>query len=156
MPSRGGVRAIAALLALAAGGACALPTPTARSTEDYGKKAAHTADEVRSAVETTVVALRAEADGKVPGTTLDVLVTEAETDASGAASTFRSIDPPSSSSEDVDLRDRTIELVDGAVDALEQVRLDVRFGNTDQAAGRADDLEHVADDLDRFAEEVGQ
>jgi hypothetical protein len=155
MPSHRGIRATAAAVALAVCGACALPTPTARSSEDYGKKAAHTADEVRSAVETTVVALRAQAKGKVPSTSLDVIVTESESDASGAAGTFRSIDPPSSSAKARDLRDRTIELVDDAVDDLEQVRLDVRAGRFDTAAGRADDLRQRADELDRFAEEVG-
>ena len=156
MPSRRGLRAAIALVAVAAvTGGCALPTPTARSSEDYGKKAAHTADEVRAAVDTTVIALHTQSDGKVPTTTLDVLVTEAENDASGAAATFRSIDPPSSSTADLALRDRALGLVDGAVGALEQVRLDVRFGHFDEATGRTNNLEQLADDLDRFAEEVG-
>jgi hypothetical protein len=145
----------AVLFAVTATGACALPAPTARSSADYGKKAAHTAEEVRSAVETTIVALRAQRDDKVPVRTLDVVVTEAEADAGGAASTFRSIDPPSSSDADRDLRDRAIELVDGAVDELEQVRLDVRLGRTARVAEHVGDLEELADDLDRFADEVG-
>jgi hypothetical protein len=149
------MRALALLAAMAGSGACALPTPTARGSEDYGRKAAHTADEVRSAVVTTIVALHAQERSKVLSTSLDVIVTESETDASNAASTFRSIDPPSSSSDDTDLRDRTIDLVDGAVDAIEQVRLDVRLGHLDEAASRADDLQQVAEDLDAFAQEVG-
>jgi hypothetical protein len=156
MPSRRGIRAAAVLLALTASGACALPTPSARGSKDYGQKAAHTADEVRGAVKTTALALRAQSKGNLPTTTLDVIVTESEADAGGAASTFRAIDPPSSSSDDKDLRDRTIDLVDGAVDDLEQVRLDVRAGHFATAAGRAHDLDALADELDRFAEEVGQ
>ena len=156
MPSRRCAQAVAAMLAIAATGACALPTPTARGSADYGSKAAHTADEVRSAVQSTIVALEAKADDdKVPNTTLDVFVTEAEGDADRAASGFESIDPPSSSKEDLDLRDRTIDLVDGAVDALEQVRLDVRLGRAEDAPRHVEDLERIVHDLDAFAEEVG-
>src|SRR4051812_14465924 len=131
MRSRPWVRALAASTALAASGACALPAPTARGSEDYGKKAPHTAGEGEPAARSTIVALKAkddvdhDDDGKIPDTTLDVFVTEAEGDADRAASTFESIDPPSSSTRDLALRDRAIELVDGAVDALTQVRLDV-------------------------------
>jgi hypothetical protein len=155
MPSVRRFRALATSLALLCAGACALPTPTARGSADYGSKAAHTAEEVRSAVETTIVALEAKADDHVPDTTLDVFVTEAEGDADRAASTFASIDPPSASKEDLALRDRTIDLVDGAVDALEEVRLDVRLGRAADAPRHRDDLEHVADDLEAFADEVG-
>jgi hypothetical protein len=155
MPFGRRFRALGLLACMGCSGACALPTPTARGSQDYGKKAAHTADEVRSAVETTIVALQTQQDAKIPSATLDVIVTESETDASGAASTFRSIDPPSSSEQDTDLRDRTIDLVDDAVDAIEAVRLDVRLGHIDRAAAQADDLQQVADDLDAFAEEVG-
>jgi hypothetical protein len=134
-------------------GGCAVPVPTARSASDYGKKAADTADTVRSAVNTAVVALEAAGEGRVPSTTLDVLLSEAEDDASGADETFRAIQPKGRSSDEV--RRRLVDLDAEALDTLEESRIAARRGDAERYDSLRSTLNAAAAELDAFVEDVG-
>jgi hypothetical protein len=142
--------ALAACLAMSG---CATPVPTARSGADYDRKAAHTAEEVRSAVQTTIVALRSAADGRLLDRTLDVLVTEAEDDAGGAAETFLAEQPPDGGHTDA-TRAALSQLLDDATAHLAAARIAVRRGDDEARHDELVELRHVADDLEAFTEDV--
>ncbi|HUP87453.1 MAG TPA: hypothetical protein VM143_17510 [Acidimicrobiales bacterium] len=133
--------------------ACTAPVPTARSGADYDRKAAHTAEEVRSAVETARVALRADGDGRVFSRTLDVLVTEAEGDAGGAAKTFLAIDPKGPHADDT--RHELASLLGDATATLADVRIAVRRGDAEELHSATTVLAKIADALEAFIEDVG-
>jgi hypothetical protein len=140
------------LLALATAG-CTAPVPTARSGKDYDRKAAHTADDVHSAVETARLALHSAADDHLLSRTLDVLVTEAEADADGAASTFSAIQPRGDHADVT--RERLSDLLDEATSTLEAARIAVRRDDRRAQRRNEADLERIADELDTFIDEVG-
>jgi hypothetical protein len=130
-----------------------MPVPTARSGADYGRKAAHTAEEVRSAVTTARIAVESDGDGKVLPTTLDVIVTEAEGDASGAAETFTAIQPKGRDADAT--RERLLDLLDDAESTLAGCRIAVRRDDRAELRRQVRPLHEVADALEAFAEEVG-
>jgi hypothetical protein len=132
--------------------ACTVPVPTARSAADYRKKAASTAETVRSAVETATITVDAARDDRYLGTTLDVVLGEAEDDASGAEETFRAIQPKGRGSDDV--RDELVGLLDDAVAALEQSRIAARRGDRPALFAQTSDLRAASDALDAFARDV--
>jgi hypothetical protein len=127
--------AIAVLAAVITGG-CAVPVPTARSAADYAKKAGHTADDVHSAIETTLLALDTATHGRTLPTTLNVVVSNAEDDARGAASTFERIAPRGRGAGAI--RAQLVPLLNQAADAITQARQLARRGRT-----TADDVEPV-------------
>ena len=134
-------------------GACTTPVPRASSGADYDRKAAHTGEEVRSAVETARLALRAQRQDRVLSPTLDVLVTEAEADAGGAQKTFLAIQPKGPHADAT--RQRLADLVEDATSTLEDVRIAVRRGDEDALRSAATVLDKVAEALEAFTEDVG-
>ncbi|MEA3075483.1 MAG: hypothetical protein QOF60_391 [Actinomycetota bacterium] len=132
-------------------GACAVPVPTARSAADYGKKAGHTAEDVHSAIETTVVALDNATHGRTLPTTLNVVVSDAEDDARGAMSTFQRIAPRGQGAGAI--HDRLVPLLNDAADAITRARQLARRGQT--SAGDVEPvtrrLAEIARALDDFA-----
>jgi hypothetical protein len=151
-PARHGLLLVAAL-AGATAGACTTPVPTARSADDYTKKAAHTADTARSAVNTATVAITAAQEDRFFGTTLDVVLGEAEDDASGAEETFRAVQPKGDSADAV--RARLVPLLDVAVAHLEATRIAARRDDRPALAREVPELRAAADDLDAFTRAVG-
>jgi type IV pilus biogenesis protein CpaD/CtpE len=145
---------VTAVAVAAAGGACATPVPTARSADDYDRKAVHTAEEVRSAVQTAVVALQAAEDGRLLDRTLDVLVTEAEDDANGAAETFLAVQPASGAHADA-TRAELADLLDEATGELAAARIAVRRGDAAARHDGIEPLDELADALEAYAKAVG-
>jgi hypothetical protein len=134
-------------------GACATPVPTARSATDYDRKAAHTADEVRSAVQTAAIALQAAEDGRLLDRTLDVLVTEAEDDAGGAAETFLAVQPPDGVHADA-TRTELADLLDEAATELAAARIAVRRGDAEARHDGGSNLRALAGAFKAFTEEL--
>jgi hypothetical protein len=120
--------AVVALLAGVLSASCAVPVPTARSAADYTKKATHTAEEVVSAVETTLLALEGASRDRAFVTTLAVIVTDAEDDARGAAGTFERVEPRGKGADAV--RQELVPLLRQAVDGLADARIATRRGLT--------------------------
>ena len=73
---------------------CASPSFSYR---DYERKAAHTADEAASVVQSAVLTVRAATGSKAPRPYLDVLFTESESTLGDIQSTFEGIQPPARS-----------------------------------------------------------
>jgi hypothetical protein len=115
----GGVLAAVVMLV----GACAGP---ARTDASFASKAAATADEARSSVETVAVVITASEDQPLPSAYLSVTIAEAEEDAVAVESTFASVQPPSAESDRV--RERTTRIVGDAVDLLAEARILARRG----------------------------
>jgi hypothetical protein len=137
--------AAAAGLVLIATAGCVGP---ARTSTSYKKKAEHSASEARSAVETGRLAARAATRGKAFGPYLSVLLAGAERSASDVQTTFDSIQPPDSRSDQ--LRQQLDDLLTAAVSGLSELRIAARRGELDELAGKAEPLADLSARLDQF------
>jgi hypothetical protein len=133
---------------LVAGG-CA---PTARTTGPYEAKAASTIDAAMSALGTDLLLVRAVDERRAFATTVSVASSDAEADVSSAASTFASIQPPTSKAER--LRERLSKLLDDAVSASGQVRIAARRGDRAAILASRAPLAAARAALERAAEEL--
>jgi len=111
---------LAFLLALTS---CAGP---ARTDDSYASKAASTADQARSSVETVIVVVSSGRRHGLPSAYASTSVAEAESDADAGLATFESVQPPSAASDRV--RAQTVTVVGDAVDLLARARVLVRRG----------------------------
>jgi hypothetical protein len=127
--------------------ACAGP---ARTDGSYAAKAASTADQARSSVETVVVAISSSVDRPLPSPYLSVTIAEAEDDAAAAEATFESVQPPSEASDRV--RARTTAAVGDAVDLLAEARILARRGQP--LGDLLPELRRAASRLDELASTV--
>lgn len=129
---------------------CVLP---ARSFGAYEEKAARTAETVLSAVESTRLAVRAAHEGRGLSAYITTLIAESEDEASSAQSTFASIQPPDSESQK--LSEALGAIVEPALRALSQLRIDARGGRTDGLPGADASLRRAAAKLRAFLHSHG-
>jgi len=127
---------------------CASPSFSYR---DYERKAAHTADEAASVVQSAVLTVRAATERQAPRPYLDVLFTEAESTLGDIQSTFEGIQPPAAPSDA--LRTEVGDLLTEAGEVLSDLRIGVRRGHLDALGAIAAPLGEVHAKLDAFAEE---
>lgn len=148
-----GVRwlALAAAAGILAG--CTRIVGPVRTAEDYELKAASTAEAVLSGVRTAELVADAADRGRAFASYVAVALDDAEGEASGAAATFSSLQPPGPSSDR--LRDELDELTREATDTLATLRITARRGDLDQLAAQAAPLEDLGDRLEAFAEQHG-
>jgi len=132
---------------LAFGSACVAP---ARSYGAYEGKAASTAEDALSAVETARLAVTASAEHKVFAPYLSIVLSESEDAASSVQGTFDSVQPPDSRSDKLrsDLDDR----LQPAVSVLADLRIAVRRGKIAELLSKLGDLSKAADSLREFHE----
>jgi hypothetical protein len=129
-------------------GACVQPVGPARTADDYERKAKDTAETVLSAVRTAALAVDVADRGRAFSPYVSVVLSDAEDDASGAAATFSSVQPPGASSDR--LRAELTDLLDEAANALSGARIAARRADGAGLAAEARPLRQVADELDRF------
>jgi hypothetical protein len=139
--------AVAALLVGLAG--CVAP---ARSTGAYEAKAARTAQDAASQVETALLAVSTADAGRLTGPSLDPLLSEAETAFGSVQNTFSSVQPPDSPAAD-QWRQTLGEVLSAGSDGLAQLRISSRRGAWPQVRAAAQALRPVADQLERFSAE---
>jgi hypothetical protein len=139
-------------LAVALAGCTRSVGPT-RTADDYEAKAADTAEAVLSAVRTAELVAVAADRGRAFGPFVAVALDDAEGEASGAAATFESLQPPGPSSDR--LRDELGDLTGEAADALAGLRIAARRGDLDELGRRAEPLDDLGDRLEAFAERHG-
>jgi hypothetical protein len=122
----------------------------ARSFGAYEGKAATTAEDALSAVETARLAVGAAAKRDAFAPYLSVVLGEAEDAASSVQGTFDSVQPPDSRSDQLrqDLDDR----LQAAVSVLSDLRIAVRRGEARELPSRLEDLTKAADALRAFHE----
>jgi len=143
-------RRFAALGLLACGGCVSIVGPV-RTAEDYRGKATGTAESVVSAMRTASVTIETADRGRAFAAFVAVSLSEAESDATGAQSTFESIQPPGSESDR--LRDELTPLLDDANDALADARIAARRTDGDALADQQAPIDQDADALDQFLTE---
>src|SRR4051794_32290076 len=97
----------------------------ARSYPRYEEKAAATADAALSAVRTATLVVDGAVSGDLFGPYPSVMLSEAEAAATGAQSTFSSIQPPAGRASE-QLRRTTDDLLQRAVDELTDLRIEAR------------------------------
>jgi hypothetical protein len=137
-------RAVAALLVLCA---CTSPSYTYR---DYERKAAHTADEAASAVQSALLTVDL-VDGRAPRPYLSVLLGDAEATLGAVQQTFEGVQPPDGRADQ--LREALTKSLDDAGDVLAQLRIEVRRGRLGALPGIAAPLEDLHTELETFAED---
>jgi hypothetical protein len=134
-------------LVLLAATACVAP---ARSFDAYEGKAVDTADSALSAVETGRLAAETAGRDDSFATTLSIVLADAESEATGARSTFESIQPPDPRSDE--LRTQLDAILVRAVDGLSRLRITARRGEISALPRVAQPLEAVSHDLQAFSD----
>jgi hypothetical protein len=120
-----GAVAVLALLA----SSCALP---ARSTYAYRGKAIATTTRALAAVQTAVLTAEMATRGRTTAAYTSVTLADAESEGTGAQSSFDSIQPPDSRSDS--LRDELDAILSDIVDTLSSMRITARRGELDRLA----------------------
>jgi hypothetical protein len=141
-------RLIATLAVVGAVSGCVGPATT---SADYGEKAAHSADEAASALQTALFAARLSGDGKMLDNYLEVTLRRAEDDFGSIQQQFDSIQPPDTPTAD-GLRDRLDTLLTKGSSAVSELRISSR--RDDQAAmlRAAASIPPIVQKLTKFAE----
>jgi hypothetical protein len=106
-------------------------TTPSRSYDDYRHKAANTAEAMISAVATAQLAGDLLTNNRAFGPFINVTVTDAESDANSIASTFDSVQPPDTRSDD--LKNSLDAALQQATSALSDLRIAVRRHHLDDA-----------------------
>jgi hypothetical protein len=124
--------------------------PSARTEGPYSAKAVKAAQAAHSAVASDLLVLQALERNHTLAPFVSVATSDAEDNASSAASSFLSIQPPDPSSEA--LRNELSTLMSQAQDALGQARIAGRRGNRAALLATRAELERVAGQLDDFGQ----
>ncbi|MEN3358027.1 MAG: hypothetical protein V7637_2009 [Mycobacteriales bacterium] len=144
--------AVAVAGAAAALGGCVAPAPTLSA---YESKAARTAHDALSAVETAQLAFTASQQGRLTRQYLGVVLSESEDAFGSVQQTFDSVQPPDAGAADT-MRDDLDKLLSDGSDALSQLRIAARRQRTADMAEASRALRPVATGLERFAREHAQ
>ena len=147
------VRRTALLAAAAAAAACVQPVGPARTADDYELKAKDTAETVLSAVGTAELVVDVATRDRAFPPYVSVSLSEAESEAEAALSTFESIQPPGTGTSSDRLRDDLTELAGDAVDVLADSRIAARRVDDDALAATAGPLDDAHAELEAFIEE---
>lgn len=146
-------RLVVAVAAFASGAvlaACVQPVGPARTFDSYQHKAKHTAETALSAVQTGRLGAQSARRDDAFAPYLAVLLSNVEDEASGAQTTFDSVQPPDDKSDK--LRDQLDPLLTRALDRLSTARIAARRADFDGLAEQARPLARSARELNRFVE----
>jgi hypothetical protein len=127
--------------------ACVGPAPT---VGQYEGKAAHTAQDALSQLETARLAV--ENATRMPAAYLETVLVDAEQSFGSVQATFDSIQPPDEPAADA-LKAALDPLLSDGSDGIVQLRILARRGNRAGMAKVSHDLAATADRLDRFGTE---
>ncbi|MQA95758.1 MAG: hypothetical protein GEV11_14300 [Streptosporangiales bacterium] len=131
---------------------CAACTGPSLTRDAYRAQAAQTATMVLSAVRTGELAAAESAAGRIPGSSLEVVLGDAETDASSTQETFASRQPPEGTDG---MREELTTLLDDATATLEDARIAARRGDRAALAAARADLHRLGTRLEDFEERAG-
>jgi len=128
---------------------CVAPAPTVSA---YEGKAVKSAQAALSELETARLAVQAAEVGRLPETTLETVLSDAEDAYSSVQQTFDSVQPPEDPAADR-LRTTLDDLLTSGSDGLQQLRILARRHHEAQVASIARGLATVAAGLARFEQE---
>jgi hypothetical protein len=140
------VRGLALVVLSGCLAACVAPAPT---TGAYGGKAARTASDALSEVETARLAVEANRLGRLPQGYLEVLVAGAEEAFGSIQQTFDSVQPPDDPAADA-VRDALDQLLSDGADNLGALRIAARREDHAAMEKASAALELVASGLSTF------
>jgi hypothetical protein len=147
------LRSATPVLAVLTAAGCIQYVSPSRTLADYESKAVNTAEAVLSAVATAALTVQVVDDDRTIGPTVAVLLSEAESDAGAAASTFDGVQPPSEEAEEV--FEELEPLLDDATSRLRDLRVAARRNGADDVVAAGADLARLAADLEAFIEARG-
>lgn len=106
------------VIPLLASGGCVGPS---RTTSDYQRKVANSAEAVISAVESALMTVEVAADGRAPAPYVSLRLSESEETSASVETAFGAVQPPDPELDD--LRTETLTVIGEASDVLEELRL---------------------------------
>jgi hypothetical protein len=143
---------IGLLLSIVAG-ACVQTVSPSRTFDAYEHKAKHTAEVVRSSVQTARLTARLASRGDTFGPYTSVILSDAEDGAAHAHAVFDSIQPPDAHSDR--LRKELGQLLDRADEGLSTLRIAARRGELGRLRSLARPLGRLSRRLDSFTTRHG-
>lgn len=129
-------------MALLAG--CVGPTVT---DGGYRAKTSGALQDISSALATAKLTMSLERDGRMTLALTDTSVSEAESDASSAQSSWESRQPPTDAA--LKLHDDVEQPMQDAVSALQDLRIAARRNDQKGVAKALDDIDHASDEIDQ-------
>lgn len=130
-----------ALVALVAG--CVGPTVT---DGGYRAKTSGALQDISSALATATLTMRLEHDGRTTLSLTDTSISQAESEASSAQSSWESRQPPSGAA--LELHDDVQQAMQDAVSALQDLRIAYRSGDQNGVREALDEIDKAGDDID--------
>lgn len=128
-------------------GACVGPS---RTTEDYERKVANTAQAIVSAVESALLTVEVASDGRAPSPYVSLRLSESEEAVSSVETAFGAVQPPDPELDE--LRTRTLRLVGEISNVLEELRITAYRAELQQLPEIAERLEQPLRELQRLME----
>ena len=138
---------LAPLVALGLTAGCVGPS---RTTEDYQRKIANSAEAVVSAAESALLTVVVAGDGRAPAPYVSLRLSESEETAASVETTFGAVQPPDPALGK--LRAETLKVIGQASDVLEDLRLAAYRAELQRLPGIARDLEQPLRHLKRLTE----
>lgn len=123
-----------------------------RSVDAFEQRVAHTAEGLRSQVESARIWAKAVEDGHATRPAASIGVAEADADAAELASDFAELQPPRGTDR---LRDALLRLARMATDALGAARIAADRGSWARVAALTSRLDGLSSRLDQLGERLG-
>lgn len=109
-----------------------------RTSADYQRKVANSAQAVVSAIESALLTVEVASDGRAPAPYVSLRLSESEENAASVETGFSAVQPPDPQLDD--LRSETLTVIGEASDLLEDLRLAAYRGELEDLADIAEKL----------------
>jgi hypothetical protein len=130
---------------------CASCVAPAYNDSQFASKAAKTAMDASSAIETARLALQVDLRHGLPEQPVDPVVSRQEDALGSVAGTFASVEPPQTKASD-DLRTQVLDLLNAAQSHMADARIALRRGDVQGALRAIDEAEPQAKKLQAIAD----
>lgn len=121
-----------------------------RTSGDYRRKVANSAEAVVSAIESALLTVEVATDGRAPAPYVSLRLSESEENAASVETGFGAVQPPDPQLDD--LRTETLTVIGDASDLLEELRLAAYRGEVSELTGIAEKLAEPLAHLRRLME----
>lgn len=131
-------------------GSCVSPS---RTTTDYRRKAANSAETMISVAESTMLTAQLAAEGKAPAPFVSLRMSQSEEDAEWIVTSFSAVQPPTEEADE--LRDEVLSVLDQVATITTDARIRAYRGDLDALPDVVEPLGQLVRDLERI-EKLGQ
>jgi hypothetical protein len=129
--------------------ACVGPTVT---DDGYRAKTSGSLQVISSALATAALTMQLEQAGRMTVQLTDTSISQAESDAASAQSSWQTRQPPSTAA--LALHDQVQQPMQDAVSALQDLRIAYRHGDADGIAKALSDIDKAKEEIDKAIEEA--